>query len=180
MKEKWSMLRNFYLYFMLYSVIGWLYEVFLEVVVYRWGFSNRGVLFGPYCPIYGTAAVIFILLLTGIKKKPIRVKSMNLTPVVVFLLIVVISTLLELAGSYIMKALTGGWMWDYTRFAWNFQGRIALNPSLRFGAGGMVFLYVFQPLFERITMIRQQNVLSAVVGVVLILFLTDAATTFLC
>lgn len=110
MKEKWSMLRNFYLYFMLYSVIGWLYEVFLEVVVYRWGFSNRGVLFGPYCPIYGTAAVIFILLLTGIKKKPIRVKSMNLTPVVVFLLIVVISTLLELAGSYIMKALTGGWM----------------------------------------------------------------------
>lgn len=43
----------------------------------------------------------------------------------------------------------------------------------------MVFLYVFQPLFERITAIRQQKALSAVVGVVLILFLTDAATTFL-
>ena len=180
MKEKWSMLRNFYLYFMLYSVIGWLYEVFLEVVVYRWGFSNRGVLFGPYCPIYGTAAVIFILLLTGIKKKPIRVKSMNLTPVVVFFLIVVISTLLELAGSYIMEALTGGWMWDYTRFAWNFQGRIALNPSLRFGAGGMVFLYLFQPAFEKLTAIRQQKALSAATALILILFLLDAVTTFLC
>ena len=180
MKEKWSMLRNFYLYFMLYSVIGWLYEVFLEVVVYRWGFSNRGVLFGPYCPIYGTAAVIFILLLTGIKKKPIRVKSMNLTPVVVFLLIVVISTLLELAGSYIMEALTGGWMWDYTRFAWNFQGRIALNPSLRFGAGGMVFLYLFQPAFEKLTAIRHQKALSAVTVLALLLFLLDAVTAFLC
>ena len=180
MKEKWSMLRNFYLYFMLYSVIGWLYEVFLEVVVYRWGFSNRGVLFGPYCPIYGTAAVIFILLLTGIKKKTIRVKSMNLTPVVVFFLIVVISTLLELAGSYIMEALTGGWMWDYTRFAWNFQGRIALNPSLRFGAGGMVFLYLFQPAFEKLTAIRQQKALSAATALILILFLLDAVTTFLC
>ena len=180
MKEKWSMLRNFYLYFMLYSVIGWLYEVFLEVVVYRWGFSNRGVLFGPYCPIYGTAAVIFILLLTGIKKKTIRVKSMNLTPVVVFFLIVVISTLLELAGSYIMEALTGGWMWDYTRFAWNFQGRIALNPSLRFGAGGMVFLYLFQPAFEKLTAIRHQKALSAVTALILILFLLDAVTTFLC
>lgn len=180
MKEKWSMLRNFYLYFMLYSVIGWLYEVFLEVVVYRWGFSNRGVLFGPYCPIYGTAAVIFILLLTGIKKKTIRVKSMNLTPVVVFFLIVVISTLLELAGSYIMEALTGGWMWDYTRFAWNFQGRIALNPSLRFGAGGMVFLYLFQPAFEKLTAIRHQKALSAVTVLALLLFLLDAVTVFLC
>ena len=180
MKEKWSMLRNFYLYFMLYSVIGWLYEVFLEVVVYRWGFSNRGVLFGPYCPIYGTAAVIFILLLTGIKKKTIRVKSMNLTPGVVFFLIVVISTLLELAGSYIMEALTGGWMWDYTRFAWNFQGRIALNPSLRFGAGGMVFLYLFQPAFEKLTAIRHQKALSAVTVLALLLFLLDAVTAFLC
>ena len=180
MKEKWSMLRNFYLYFMLYSVIGWLYEVFLEVVVYRWGFSNRGVLFGPYCPIYGTAAVIFILLLTGIKKKTIRVKSMNLTPVVVFFLIVVISTLLELAGSYIMEALTGVWMWDYTRFAWNFQGRIALNPSLRFGAGGMVFLYLFQPAFEKLTAIRHQKALSAVTVLALLLFLLDAVTAFLC
>lgn len=180
MKEKWSMLRNFYLYFMLYSVIGWLYEVFLEVVVYHWGFSNRGMLFGPYCPIYGTAAVIFILLLTGIKKKTIRVKSMNLTPVVVFFLIVVISTLLELAGSYIMEALTGGWMWDYTRFAWNFQGRIALNPSLRFGAGGMVFLYLFQPAFEKLTAIRHQKALSAVTVLALLLFLLDAVTAFLC
>ena len=102
MKEKWIVVRNYYLYFMLYSVIGWLYEVFLEVVVYRWGFSNRGVLFGPYCPIYGTAAVLFILLLTGIKKKSIRVKSINISPVIVFFLIVVLATLMELMCSYVM------------------------------------------------------------------------------
>ena len=40
-------------------------------------------------------------------------------------------------------------MWDYTRFAFNFQGRIALNPSIRFGIGGMVILYLLQPLFEK-------------------------------
>ena len=39
--------EEYFFYFMLYSVIGWIYEVFLEVVVYRWGFSNRGALFGP-------------------------------------------------------------------------------------------------------------------------------------
>ncbi len=32
---------NYVIYFMLYAMIGWLYEVFLEVVVYKWGFTNR-------------------------------------------------------------------------------------------------------------------------------------------
>ena len=52
-----------FLYFMAYAVIGWIYEVFLEVVVYRWGFSNRGFLFGPYLPVYGFGAVIILLVL---------------------------------------------------------------------------------------------------------------------
>ena len=57
MKEKIS---KYFIYFMLYSIIGWCYEVFLEVVVYKWGFTNRGVLFGPYCPVYGFGALAFI------------------------------------------------------------------------------------------------------------------------
>ena len=52
-----------YLYFVLYSILGWCYEVFLEVVVYRWGFSNRGVLFGPWCVVYGFGALILLLTL---------------------------------------------------------------------------------------------------------------------
>ena len=44
-RKRWF--AEYYLYFVLYSILGWLYEVFPEVVVYRWGFSNRGVLLGP-------------------------------------------------------------------------------------------------------------------------------------
>ena len=54
-------LRQWFLCFFLCSVLGWVYEVFLEVVVYRWGFTNRGVLFGPYCPVYGVGALAFLL-----------------------------------------------------------------------------------------------------------------------
>jgi len=46
----------YFLCFFAYSVLGWCYEVFLEVVVYRWGFSNRGFLFGPYCPAFNWTA----------------------------------------------------------------------------------------------------------------------------
>lgn len=141
--------REYFSYFILYSIIGWCYEVFLEVVVYRWGFSNRGVLFGPYCVVYGFGALILMVCLNRLKERKIIVGKINITPVLVFAGIVVITTSVELLASYIMEVTRGTWAWDYTRFAFNFQGRIALNPSIRFGIGGMVILYLLQPLFEK-------------------------------
>ena len=62
---------NYLFYFFLYSVIGWCYEVVLEVFIYKWGFSNRGVLFGPYCPVYGVGALVFIFTVyVLVKNKP--------------------------------------------------------------------------------------------------------------
>ena len=66
MKRK---VQEYFFYFMLYSILGWIYEVFLEVVIYKWGFSNRGVLFGPYCVIYGVGALVLIILLGRQNKK---------------------------------------------------------------------------------------------------------------
>lgn len=143
--------QDYFLYFMFYSIIGWFYEVFLEVVVYRWGFSNRGALFGPYCVVYGFGAVILLLTLSGLMKKKLRLGPVNITPFLVFAGIVLITTVVELAASYIMEFTLGAWQWDYTRFAFNFQGRIALNPSIRFGIGGMVILYLLHPLAARLT-----------------------------
>ena len=160
---------------MLYSIIGWIYEVFLEVVVYRWGFSNRGVLFGPYCIIYGVGALILLFSLGGLKKKRLCVGKVPVTPVLVFIGIVVITTAVELIGSYIMEFMTGGWLWDYTRFSFNFEGRIALNPSIRFGIGGMIFLYLLQPLFVRLAEKMPRKAFNAVTAIMAVLFLTDVA-----
>ena len=141
---------NLVIYFMLYAIVGWLYEVFLEVVVYQWGFSNRGVLFGPWLPVYGFGALIFILLIYPlIKKKPIK-KKIILIPVV-FLGCMISATLLELLTSYLCEAFMGYWPWQtYKDYAINFQGRIALSPSIRFGLGGTIFLYLLQPLFDKV------------------------------
>lgn len=143
-------MKKYPIYFMLYAIIGWCYEVFLEVVVYRWGFSNRGFLFGPYCPVYGFGALTFIILLSKLKKKEIKIWKINITPLLVFLGIIIISTTIELVASYLLEMITGGWLWDYNSYSFNFQGRIALNPSVRFGLGGMLFMYVLQPLFEKL------------------------------
>lgn len=145
-----SKLENLFLCFFLYSVIGWLYEVFLEVVVYQMGFSNRGFLFGPYLPVYGCGALLFLLLLYRPSKRKIRLFKINVTPFLIFLGCGLIATVVELLTSYGLDLL-GLKLWDYSRYAWNFQGRIALNPSVRFGLGGLLFLYGLQPLFDKLT-----------------------------
>ena len=58
--SKLNFLSEHFLYFILYAIIGWCYEVILETFIYKWGFRNRGVLFGPYCPVYGFGAIAFI------------------------------------------------------------------------------------------------------------------------
>ena len=167
------------IYFVLYSVIGWCYEVFLEVVVYRWGFSNRGVLLGPYCVVYGFGALILIASLGWLKERRICLGRVNVTPALVFVGIVVITTLVELVASYIMEFTHGEWLWDYTRFAFNFQGRVALNPSIRFGIGGMIFLYLLQPLFQKLTTRMSKRALAAVSGALTLLLLADTVYTFI-
>lgn len=148
----WELVQICFLFFVIYSVLGWCYEVFLEVIVYQWGFSNRGFLWGPYCPVYGFGALILIFSLRGVQDKKIRRKplpGLNLTPVFVFFAIMAIATAVELSASYLLEWATGGWLWNYEDYSVQFQGRIALNPSIRFGIGGMLILYGIQPLLEK-------------------------------
>lgn len=149
-EKKLDVLGRYVVYFTLYSVIGWCYEVFLEVVVYRWGFTNRGVLFGPYTPVYGFGALAFLLLVYPLIRERKTKERLMLIPAV-FLLCMLIATTIELATSYILEAATGSWPWQtYADYRINFQARIALSPSIRFGLGGLLFLYVLQPLFEKL------------------------------
>ena len=167
------------LYFLFYSVLGWCYEVFLEVVVYRWGFSNRGFLFGPYCIVYGVGALLPLFTLGGLTQTKIRLGPLPITPLLVFLGIVAITTGVELVASYLMEWVTGSWMWDYTRFAFHFQGRIALNPSLRFGVGGMVILYLLHPPLERMVQRIPLPLLKKLAWAEVVLLAVDAGCRLL-
>ena len=130
-KDRIAGFQTWFLYFWTYCVLGWCYEVFLEVVVYRWGFSNRGFLWGPYLPVYGVGALLILGCLGRLKNRPLRVGRVNLMPAVVFLAVVVLTTVVELIASYLLEWTTGGWLWDYTRYTIQWQGRICLSASLR-------------------------------------------------
>ena len=172
-------IKKYFLYFIMYAVIGWIYEVFLEVVIYHWGYSDRGILFGPYCPVYGFGALLFLFLIYPIIKKK-RLQSRLLLLPVVFLLRALSATLLELITSYLCEAAIGSWPWQtYSQYAINFQARIALSPSIRFGLGGIVFLYLLQPLFEKLTNVLPAKILTLLFWVLSAAFAIDFLLTVL-
>lgn len=113
------------------------------------GILQPGVLFGPYCPVYGVGALLFLLLFYRlIQGKPWKRRLLWLP--LLFVGCMVSATLVELGASYLCEALTGSWPWQtYVNYRYHFQGRIALSPSIRFGLGGLFFLYVLQPLLDR-------------------------------
>ena len=146
--------RNIFLCFMLYCFVGWIYETVLEVFIYGWGFSNRGVLFGPYLPVYGFGALLFILVFNKSLKELKPVEKVFMIPTV-FITCLLVATGVELITSYICEFFIGSFPWNYDRFMFNFQGRIAPNPSIRFGIGSIIILYIIEPIFEK--MVRKTN-----------------------
>ncbi|MBR2382211.1 MAG: putative ABC transporter permease [Anaerotignum sp.] len=165
-------LSAIFLCFLAYAIIGWCYEVFLEVFIYKWGFSNRGFLFGPYCPVYGFGTLLLLFCLKGVKEK-----RKWYSPILVFLGTVLITTSVELLTSYIMEFAIGGWMWDYTKYTIQFDGRIALNPSIRFGLGGLFFLYAVQPLLEKLAGYLGEKTCMKLSGVLFFIVLIDFIST---
>ena len=167
-------LQEIYLYFFLYCVIGWLYEVFLEAMIYRWGFSNRGILFGPYLPIYGIGALVFLLYFGRYVQKPAKGARRWLQVGLVFLGCMMVATAIELAATYWMEYTVGSWPWQtYVDYKINFQGRIALSPSIRFGLGGLLFLYVIQPLFYKLARRIPDRVLDWLTGTLFLVMTVD-------
>ena len=165
--------KKYYLYFMMYAVIGWIYEVFLEVVIYQWGYRDRGILFGPYCPVYGVGALAFIFTMWNFLKNKNLKNKVLLIPIV-FLGCMGIATLIELIASYLCEWILGSWPWQtYVDYKYNFQGRVALSPSLRFGLGGVLFLYILQPLFEKVVDKLSSKWLNIIFSLVGGLFIID-------
>ena len=166
--------KQLFLCFIFYSVLGWLYEVFLEVFVYKWGFSNRGVLFGPYCPIYGFGAIIIIKLFGEKFKGKYNIKDYIKRSIYVFLACAIIATLIELAASYILEFLTGSWPWQtYVDYAINFEGRIALSTSIRFGIGALIIVAFIEPVFNMLINKMSVKVINLLFYLIFIVFSVD-------
>ncbi len=127
-------------------------------------FINRGVLFGPWLPVYGAGGLFLYFLLFRLKKHPIWI----------FLLATAICSVLEYFSSWFLEKLWGIRWWDYSDSFLNLHGRICLLCSVGFGIGALLIIYVFIPFWEK----RYEKIPSPIrktLGIILLLlFIADA------
>lgn len=121
------------------SFIGWIWEVSLHLIK-DGTFVNRGVLHGPWLPIYGTGSVLILVFL----------KRFRYHPVLEFVMAVVLCGCVEYFTSWYLEVVNGGKWWDYTGYFLNLHGRICAEGLLVFGLGGMAIVYVLAPLLDNL------------------------------
>ena len=216
MKKLLKKLPDYYLTFCVYALIGWLYEViWLWFVVPPYKFVNRGVLLGPFLPIYGFGILILLFMLDKFMTKKHKIskplylitsvftvvtfiyvtiveyttpriyqvseflskygigliitnvvalvvvylilknteskkfKNLDLTVILVFLLIWIITTAIEYVSHFMTDKLFHTMLWDYSRDFLNVNKRINWDASRNFAIGGTILLYTVQPQLEK-------------------------------
>lgn len=173
MKNTFIKITDILFYFICFSMVGWIYEVALYLIDDHI-FVNRGVLFGPWLPVYGCGGLIIYFLFNKLKKKPVKIWDINIRPVLIYIYIVLISTIVELSATYIMDLMKSDWrkLWDYSNMFMNFQGRIALKTSLKFGIVGIIGVYLVIPLIEKFLGVKKLPT-KIITYIVIGLFLID-------
>lgn len=237
MKKIKEIIINNYLTFLVYALIGWIYEVlWMWFVVPPKHFTNRGVLYGPFLPIYGFGMLIILFFLkkyvkkkhylgtplnlivsiftittfiftTVIKytqpkilnvmeylsryglqliilnivvmtivflltKKIEKLKKIDITIVLVFLFIWILTTSLEYISHFAIDKLSGQWLWDYRHNFLNIQGRVNWNASRNFALGGTFLLYAIQPLIDKMLVKLNEHkkaIIALIFGIPMIL-----------
>ncbi len=146
-KRKWVVSLNYLRYYSVWSLLmmffmlsfmGWVWEVSLHLIT-DGVLVNRGVMHGPWLPIYGCGSVLMLLFLNRFRRNP----------ALEFILIVVLCGSVEYFTSLVLEIVHGGtrW-WDYTGYFLNLHGRICAEGLLVFGIGGMAIVYVLAPFLD--------------------------------
>lgn len=145
--------------FIICSVLGWIWEVLLNIFLCG-VFVNRGILYGPWLPIYGFGAVLVLIIALNVNN-----------PFQVFLISAASCGLLEYLTSYIMEYVWKMRWWNYSG-AWNVNGRINLLVILLFGCIGLFFHYIIVPQIDWIKL-NIAGPFRFLLAVMLLIIMTD-------
>ncbi len=155
----------FFFYF--YCFFGWIFESAYVSLKSR-KFVNRGFMRGPFLPIYGSGALMMLVVSMPFQD--------NI--VLTYFAGCVGATVLELVTGVTMEALFKVRYWDYSNQKFNYKGHICLSSTLAWG-----FLTIFMTGFlhkavERIVFSIPSTVVNVVTMVVTIYIVVDFTLSF--
>lgn len=127
-------LENLVIMFFIFALIGYIWEIIYTAVTEK-VVANRGMLHGPWVPLYGVGGVLILVLLGRFQANP----------PLVFFLAAIMCTVIEYSTGILVEKVYGKRWWDYSTKRINFQGRICLSGIILFGSAGALAVCGFGP-----------------------------------
>lgn len=160
-------LSTLYRYFIIYSVIGWLFETSYCFLT-SGNLTKRGFFYGPLCPIYGISILIMLLICSD------KSKSLVLS----IIRCALVATTMEYITSFWLEYFFNKRWWDYSDMFMNINGRICIGASILFGILGALFVRHIHPVFKSVINRIPNTVLRTFDRAILFIFIFDIILSF--
>ncbi len=155
----------FFFYF--YCFFGWIFES-AYVSLQKKKFVNRGFMQGPFLPIYGSGAIMMLIV-----SRPFQ-GNVLLT----YLAGCVGATVLELITGIGMEALFKVRYWDYSKQRFNYKGYICLSSTLTWGFLTIAMTKVLHSFVEGIVLAIPHAVITGVTVALSLIIIVDFTLSF--
>ena len=154
-------------YLLIFSVVGLIIETLFCYLTMGFIESRKGLVWGPFCPVYGVGATIIILLLDKYKNNPIKL----------FVMGSILGNVIEYSLSYMLEAIYGTRFWDYGYLDWNVNGRICIRYSIFWGMLAVILIKFIKKYIDKIIDKIPDNIALHIV--IFVFLLIDALATVL-
>ena len=155
----------FFFYF--YCFFGWVFESTFVSIKSR-HFVNRGFMRGPFLPIYGSGAIMMLVVSMPFQDNII----------LTYLAGCVGATALELVTGMTMEALFKVRYWDYSNQKFNYKGHICLSSTIAWGFLTILMTEFVHPAVEKAVFAIPGAVISGLTAVLSVCIIVDFTLSF--
>ena len=160
-EDKKITIHYLFWYFLIFSILGLIIEtLYCYFMTGTWE-SRKGLIWGPFCPVYGVCGALLIWILNKIKFKSI---------LQLFLGGFIIGSIAEYILSFALEAIYGIRFWNYDYLVYNLNGRISLIFSIYWGILSVILIKLVQPLIDKLVNKIKPNIRN-IIEIVLFVFL---------
>ena len=159
--------NSWLVYFYFYCIFGWVFEsTYVSLRTHK--LTNRGFMKGPWLPLYGSGAILVLLVTLPYADHPVGVYFAGM----------IAATILEYVTGVVMVKLFKVRYWDYSYKKIQFQGHICLSSSLAWGGLSLLMVYVIHPPIVKFIAMWNENVVNVLTFIVTICMAYDFANAF--
>ena len=140
-KEAKLTIHHIFWYFVIFSIVGIVLETVYCYITTGVLESRKGLIWGPFCPVYGVSASVLIIMLNKYQhKSAIRLFAYGF----------VIGSIAEYILSFCLEAIYGIRFWDYVYAKGDINGRICLLFSFYWGVLSAIIMKLIKPILDKL------------------------------